>query len=262
VIDDYADCETALTHYTFFAALGLAGGFLLTLWLWHRAGERLETAVLLLCAASPLVLLGGKLAYLIESGRLSAREAWFDAGYSLYGSLLLVIAFWAVVRWARPYPMLRFFDCVTPGAAIGLICGRIGCFLHGCCAGIPTSLPWGVTYPPGSMAYAAQLKDSWITESAKQSVPVHPTQLYEMGFGVLSLVLLLWLFRKRTRDGQIFLTGALWYGVFRFSIEPLRLRAEGWRPFEHLSLAQAISLALAIAALIGLRLLGTRSARA
>lgn len=247
-----------MTSYAFLAALGLVGGFILTLWLWRRAGERLETAVLLLCAASPLVLLGGKLLYLIEPGRLSAREAWFDAGYSLYGSLLLVVAFWAVVRWIHPYPFLRLLDCVTPGAALGLVFFRIGCFLRGCCAGIPTSLPWGVRYPPGSMAYTAQLNESWITESAQQSVPVHPTQLYEMVFGVVSLFLLLWLFRRRTGDGQVFFTGVLWYTVFRFSIEPLRLDAEGWRPFGYLNLAQTLSLALAMIALVALWFLAIR----
>ena len=50
--------------------------------------------------------------------------------------------------------------------------GRVGCFLNGCCYGRPTTLPWGVKFPPGSFA-SLEFGDT----------PVHPSQLYNAVVG-------------------------------------------------------------------------------
>src|SRR5436309_1822490 len=56
--------------------------------------------------------------------------------------------------------------------ALALAVGRWGCFLNGCCYGVPTELPWGVRFGDG--------------------VCRHPTQVYEVAFH-LSLALVLYL---------------------------------------------------------------------
>jgi len=61
---------------------------------------------------------------------------------------------------------------VTP-ILVGVIIGRIGCFIAGLADdtyGNPTSLPWAVDFGDG--------------------VPRHPTQLYDIGFALIALMLL------------------------------------------------------------------------
>lgn len=61
---------------------------------------------------------------------------------------------------------------VTP-ILVGLIIGRIGCFITGLADdtyGNPTSLPWAVDFGDG--------------------IPRHPTQLYDIGFALIALALL------------------------------------------------------------------------
>ena len=68
-------------------------------------------------------------------------------------------------------------DVAAPALAIGLAIGRIGCQLAGDGDyGVPTDLPWGMSYPNGVVPTTER---------------VHPTPIYEMlaCFGDLRLPL-------------------------------------------------------------------------
>ena len=54
-------------------------------------------------------------------------------------------------------PLLATADLVAPSLMLGLAIGRIGCLLNGCCFGGLCDLPWAVTFPAGSPAYASQV---------------------------------------------------------------------------------------------------------
>ncbi|MDI6792640.1 MAG: prolipoprotein diacylglyceryl transferase, partial [bacterium] len=82
----------------------------------------------------------------------------------------------------------------------------------GCCFGVLTDLPWGVTFPQGSLA---------VSKYGYQHL-VHPTQLYSSINGFLLAGLLLWLERYKKFDGQLFWLMVLLYSITRFSIEFLR----------------------------------------
>jgi phosphatidylglycerol:prolipoprotein diacylglycerol transferase len=105
-----------------------------------------------------------------------------SSGWVWYGGLIGGTV--AVALWARSaaVPFLVVGDIVAPALAIGLAIGRIGCQLAGDGDyGIPTDLPWGMSYPNGVVPTEAR---------------VHPAPLYEM----LALVLLfahLWTRRLR-----------------------------------------------------------------
>jgi len=123
----------------------------------------------------------------------------------LIGGLLAVIWFCRKKRLA----FWSFADLLTPSIILGQAVGRGACTLNGCSYGKPTSLPWAVTFTdPASQA--------------PHNIPLHPTQLYEMGTDFL-IFLFIWNFRKRTRfDGQLFLTYAVIYAVARFVLEFFR----------------------------------------
>src|SRR5262245_35385957 len=57
---------------------------------------------------------------------------------------LAAIAFAGRLAGVGVTPLL---DAFAPGALAGLAIGRVGCFLAGCCFGLPTDLPWGIVLP-------------------------------------------------------------------------------------------------------------------
>ena len=85
--------------------------------------------------------------------------------------------------------------------------GRMGCFLGGCCHGKPTDSFLAVQFPANSLACQAH-----------GTVPVHPTQLYELAF-LVGLGLALHFIIPAAHRIYSYL---ILYGLGRFGIEFLR----------------------------------------
>ena len=113
---------------------------------------------------------------------------------------------------------LSFFavgDLFAPVMAGGYALGRLGCLAAGCCFGAPTTMPWGIHFPPGV--------------EAPTGIALHPTQIYSSLWSALLAVLLLVL-EKRPRQGhspfgaqgQIFGVWMALHGLGRLIIEQFR----------------------------------------
>lgn len=193
---------------------------------------------------------------------------FWAGGLTWYGGLIFGLATAAIFSRVMRWSFLRYLDTAAPAIAIGHAFGRIGCFLSGCCYGSTCSLPWAVQFPAGSDAYRTQAQDNPGALVAQhqetgiwESLPVHPTQLYEAGllFGIFAL---LWFgLRKRKRfDGEVMGWFLVLYGVARFTVELWRADARG--AWLGISTSQWISMVLVpvgIAILIaGHRALRTR----
>jgi len=170
-----------------------------------------DLGLLILAAA----VIGSRLFYVITHGAeyvsrpLSALAVW-DGGLTFYGGVLLALpASWLYVR-AKGLPYWKLADLAAPAFALGLALGRIGCFLSGCCFGKPSDLPWAVRFPPHS--FAGYVFDC----------PIHPTQLYESAFGLVSFLLLLFLSRRRHFPGSLMCLFIFLYGGWRFMIDQWR----------------------------------------
>lgn len=114
--------------------------------------------------------------------------------------------------------------------------GRIGCFLGGCCFGVPTPLPWGVRY-----THALALQGG-----APAGVAVHPVPLYEGALELANFALLLHLHRRGERLERLAATWLGCYGAQRFLLEFLRGDARGH--WAGLSTSQWLALGLLAAA--------------
>lgn len=179
-----------------------------------------------------------------------AAGSWtplLTAGRAAYGGLLLGAALpWAYLRW-RGLPAGAFLDRVSVGTGLSFLFVRTGCFLEGCDYGVPTRLPWGVRFPPGSGAALDHAARGWVPPGAR-SLPVHPTQLYEAALGLAGAALCAVLLpRWRARDGRVFLAFVAAYAAGRFAIELLRGDADRGR-YGALSTAQVVSVVLLVAA--------------
>ena len=88
--------------------------------------------------------------------------------------------------------------------------GRLGCFLAGCCYGVPTSGPFGVVFTDP------------VCQAEPLNTPLHPTQLYSSMFAYSLIILLLIISRHKKFDGQIFLLYLIIYPAGRIIIEYFR----------------------------------------
>jgi phosphatidylglycerol:prolipoprotein diacylglycerol transferase len=123
----------------------------------------------------------------------------------------LVAAAWYIRK--HHMPALATCDAFAPGLAFGHAIGRLGCFSAGCCWGKETHHFWGVTF---TNPLANQLVGTPL------GVPLEPTQLFEAAVELANFFLLMWLFKRKKFDGQIFAAYLVLYGVARYFLEFLR----------------------------------------
>jgi phosphatidylglycerol---prolipoprotein diacylglyceryl transferase len=177
-------------------------------------------------------LAGARLYHVLESPRELVADpsllisrfgfAWFGGFLGGFVALLFLAQRFGI-------PVLEFTDLCSPAAAIGYAIGRIGCLLSGDGDyGVPTTLPWGMSFPNGVVPTTER---------------VHPTPLYEF-FIWLVIAAVLWQMGKKAAigarpKGEIFCAYLILTGVARFLIEFIRINP---RSFFGLSNAQTASL--------------------
>lgn len=178
-----------------------------------------------------------------QGGRLAA-----PTGFAAYGGLVggtLGGLLW--IRLAhREIDPWRFLDVVAPSLAIGIFFARVGCFLAGCDYGTPTRSIVGTAFPAGSHAFRDHVARGWIDASASASLPVHPTELYEAGVGLLLFFALR--ASKLERRGARFVALVVGYALARSAIEFVRGDASRGH-VGALSTSQAFAIATSLCAI-------------
>ena len=137
------------------------------------------------------------------------------AGLNMYGGVVVaIIGAFVYCRW-KNISTLEVFDYFAPALGLGLGIARIGSFLNGCCFGTPTDLPWGVSFPPGSIPYAVYF-----------DARLHPSQLYTSLYGFGLFVFLHQVIKRRKFIGQVIALMFMIEAIFRFAIEYVRYYEE------------------------------------
>ena len=98
--------------------------------------------------------------YIAHPDQMLGPESWGIYALILGGivGMLLYSIYKHTLFW-------KTADIFALSAIAGMAIGRIGCFINGCCHGIPADLPWSVVYlHPDSLS--------------PLNIPIHPTQLY------------------------------------------------------------------------------------
>ena len=232
-------------------ALSSVAGILLAGWYACRAARRRgvddnEIIVLLLVSAVGILLgshvlyaltnLSALLRYLSESANLSLGD-WFRGllpyvgGAVFYGGLLGGLAAGALYLRIRRLPFAAYADIAAPAIPLFHAFGRIGCFLGGCCYGIP----W-----EGGITYTRALSPE------ANGVARFPVQLLESALLFAPFFLLAALFRRGALRAKLLALYLAVYAVLRFLLEFLRGDAIRGVYFG-LSTSQWISLAILLA---------------
>jgi phosphatidylglycerol:prolipoprotein diacylglycerol transferase len=179
-------------------------------------------------------------------------------GLVWYGGFLLatVLVVWEIRRQKLPLPSMA--DAVAPALALAYAVGRVGCFMVGDDWGRPTDSWVGVAFPRGAPPTRVDIieRDFGITvdpelvERYGQIVPVHPTQLYEVGMSTL-IFFVLWKLRQQPRAaGWLFMLWLVLAGVERFVVEFFRAKDD--RFLGPLTLAQMISVGIVVVGVVGM----------
>ncbi|HQK23572.1 MAG TPA: prolipoprotein diacylglyceryl transferase [Candidatus Latescibacteria bacterium] len=272
-----------VTVYSYGAMLACA--FIVGAWLFRRELRRWnlpeDLADRVALAAMFGGIIGAKLYFIaLEAPDEFAAEPlntlFSGAGLTFYGGLAGAVLFiWFVVRRAK-VSFLHVADLLGPILVLGYAFGRAGCFLSGDGDyGPPTNLPWGMSFPNGTVPTVLM---------------VHPTPLYEIGLCLVGFGCLWFVLRHKTLapgvmvaatflvagverlitefwrfDSGVYATYAYAYGGTSLA-ESQRVAFEIARKahfaYAGLSLAQVLSVALIIAGVVILFVQRRKPARA
>ncbi len=218
-------------------------------------------------------MIGAKLYHVLESPREffanPLGELFSSYGFAWFGGLIAGIAAFIYLGRKFKIPILRLFDIASPACALGYGIGRIGCLLSGDGDyGIPTTLPWGMSFPNGLVPTTER---------------VHPTPIYEF---LVALLITWFLWRlgagsaRRENDaanahtkesgrekiaawrpdGFIFAAYMITTGVARFLVEFIRINPRSFLGMTNAQTASLASVILGVALLWHLRRTNERAA--
>ena len=184
----------------------MLAGIFVSIIFWSRVARRDERLVIIYVAALTGAFLGAKIVYLAAEGWLHwhDKNRWIElaTGKSITGALL---GGYAAVEITKRFLRYRsatgdWFAIIVP---LGIVLGRVGCMLHGCCLGRPCEA-------------------SWFTMNDSAGVARWPAALVELLFNAVMFGVGLFLRRKKILPGQHFHIYLIAYGWFRFAHEFLR----------------------------------------
>lgn len=228
----------SFTIYSYGVIIAIAFGT--GIWLAYRQAERcniekniiLDIGLYLILSA----FVGGRLFYILTNlDDFIAHPLsmiFSRSGFVFYGGFVVAIITVAIYLVKRKVSFGKVADVFAPSIAVGEAIGRIGCFLHGCCYGKVTSLPWGVVMLPEHIH------------------PIHPTQAYNSLFNAGLFLFLSLLLRRKwyTFDGQIFCWYLILHSAGRFITE--FFRGDSPPILWNLTCAQLISILLGLIGIV------------
>ena len=218
----------------------------------RRKGLKPDNVILLEAYVAVFGLLGAKLLYFavsdfrIDWARITEwryLSSILGSGFVFYGGVLGGLAALALARWlhAIGYGYLRV---IVPALPLAHGFGRLGCYLAGCCYGIPWDGPLHVVYTTSA--------------AAPVGVALFPVQLVEALFNLLlatALTVYVWCSKAPAWGPYIYI---LAYAPARFFLEFLRADTAARGGVCGLSASQMLSL-LFLAALPFLRRIEKRA---
>jgi len=159
---------------------------------------------------------GGRLYYVAFNWDFYGRNLWeipqvWHGGLAIHGGLIggalagfLYLRYHAVPTWV-------FADAVVPSVMLGQVFGRFGNFMNGDAHGVPTDAPWGLVFPPESIA-GRQFPGT----------PTHPVMLYELVLNLVWFVILRRLRLRPHKPGFLFCLYFVLYSLGRAAVSGFR----------------------------------------
>ena len=160
--------------------------------------------------------IGGRLAYVIYDWDYfvaNPLEIIGFAGLAQNGMIIGIIGaaliYMGVTRM-RFSTLLSIGDAVAVGMPLALAIARIGCIINGCCTGtVAPNLPWAIVY-------------THLNSVAPLNVPMHPTQIYHLLWGLIVFAVVWRLRGKFKPEGCLAFFGFCLFAAGDLGIRVLR----------------------------------------
>jgi len=189
----------------------MATGILISAVLWYRRSKGQSELLLIYLGALIGGFAGAKVAYLLAEGWLewSQPDRWlrWATGKSVLGGLLGAYAGVELMKKLVGYRSSTgdAFAVIVP---VGILLGRVGCFMKGCCLGRSVSGVFAARDVSGVLRW--------------------PAPFVEGAFQVVILAIILLLQRRGLLRDRLFFFYLTAYGVFRFLHEFMRDTPKIW----------------------------------
>jgi phosphatidylglycerol:prolipoprotein diacylglycerol transferase len=211
-----------------FVGLGMVVALIVQSLVLAHLGQRVGPVWAWTLLAIVVGVAGAKIWFIVKHRSEHRFEGWCIQGF-IAGAAPAAFLLFTLFH----LPTGTVLDATAPGLMLGMAVGRIGCFLGGCCVGMPTSSRWGV----------------WCSDQHVGARRI-PTQLMESVSALLLGCVLLLAVLAHGQGGGFFFVGALAAytllreGLLRLRAEPLKTRGPAISIGAALVLTTAIILAV------------------
>ena len=183
---------------------------------WHLLPEPIKVLGFTIKYGNPYLVRPWELLYIWQGGLASHGGAigLITAGYFLNK------------KFKKGF--LWIFDRLVIGVCICGACIRLGNLMNSEIYGNYTDLPWGVIFARNG-----------------ETLPCHPTQIYEMLYCLVTFVVLWWMYWKKEaykKDGLLFGVGLLGIFLTRFILEFIKFDQEAFEASMLLNMGQWLSI--------------------
>ncbi|MDD7593071.1 MAG: prolipoprotein diacylglyceryl transferase [Peptoniphilaceae bacterium] len=212
-----------ISIYGFLICLAITIGILISLWLTKQFHILWDDFFLYFAYVFLFGLLGAKVLYLlinirtIDWWRFISDARYFSAllsgGFVFYGGILGGMLGLFFCQKVHKIPYMKLMNIVAPTFPLMHAIGRIGCYIRGCCFGIPVNFPhFHVIYTDPT--------------HPMHDVSLLPIQLIESACNLILSFVLFYLLLKKKKTTGIFSLYIICYAWIRFLIEFFRYDAE------------------------------------
>lgn len=203
--------------YTALLYLGLVAGIVAGNLAAHRAGFDTARVLIAQLILIPFALVGARVLYVTlhwrrYRGRPDLVLRGSRGGADLIGGLPVALLLSLPLLGLVGLPFWSFWDVTTFTILVGMLFGRFGCLLHGCCCGRETAGPLGLDMANVEGVVCRRI----------------PTQLLEMGWVLSVLLVSIWLQPRIDFAGGLSLLALGAYALGRSVLDPLRERVYPW----------------------------------
>lgn len=220
----------------------LALSFILGLWLASVRAKRMGLDRRLVVDAAFWIVLaamiGARIFYVVQhfgdfAGRPlsiifpTAGRPGGLGGLTMYGGVIGGILAALIFFSVKKAPFLRYADAIAPSVGLGIFLTRIGCFLNGCCFGLPTSSWLGVRFPLSSPAGKYEL--------AVNASRLLPSELFLSASGLIVLAGVMLVKTSKASPGTAFFVMGILCSSLSFILEFTRFYplSERFGPLTH-----------------------------
>lgn len=207
--------------YGVIICIGIILGFAAAFMRMKKIGVTTDDLSDLILICVPSAIIGARLYYVLAE--LDSYHSFFEmiavwnGGLAIYGGVIAGALSFGLVCAYKKKPLLKMYDCASPGLILGQLIGRWGNFFN--------AEAFGSASVYDFLGRKSDISLLSLKNPLRMTINgelVHPTFLYESLWNLCGFILMNIFFKRKAFDGEVLLWYLSWYGLGRCVIEGLR----------------------------------------